>query len=94
MLLHAQKHNHAASQSTVPLMAYEDDVYKFHKKKNERKPPPPILLNYVEQIKNSLTHMMPYAQIFWVMSQFFFFSSFHFVFLHLCGDNTQIDRRG
>lgn len=55
MLLHAQKHNHAASQSTVPLMAYEDDVYKFYKKENERKTPQ-ILLNYVEQINNSLTH--------------------------------------
>lgn len=43
MLLHAQKHNHAASQSTVPLMAYEDDVYKFHKKKMKGNPPPNII---------------------------------------------------
>lgn len=44
MLLHAQKHNHAASQSTVPLMAYEDDVYKFHKKKKWKESPPPNII--------------------------------------------------
>ena len=31
------RQTHAASQSTVPLTAYEDDIYKFYKKKMKGK---------------------------------------------------------
>lgn len=48
------KQTHAASQSTVPLTAYEDGIYKFYKKKMKGKKT--ALLNYVEQINNPPTH--------------------------------------
>lgn len=89
------KQTHAASQSTVPLTAYEDGIYKFYKKKkkNERKKQT-ALLNYVEEINNlpaQNTHTDIHANL---LDDDPIFSSFHFFFPHLSSDITQIDRRG